>query len=199
MKRFVLVLAMVLFVAPIAYADGFYVSINGGISSLADSDIYDGYDRGEISYDAGFTVLGSIGYALQNVRLEIEGGYRKNDIDKAVVYGIGSGPIPGEIESKSIMGNFIYEFLPDKQVRPFVGGGIGIAKLEAQIANYYMDDTVFAGQFILGIGFMVDKNVSLTVQYRAFVTEDPNFHVAGGVLESEYFSNTGLAGLRIAF
>ena len=174
-----------------------YFSGNIGIVSLSDSDIDDGVDTGEMSYDVGIGLLAAVGARLSdNLRLEGEIGYRANDLDKLTVDGLGTAKIDGDITALSLMGNMFVDFMPNEFFSPFVGFGLGFANVEGDIDGFGSeDDDVFAYQVAVGGTYAANKQVSLDVQYRYFATEDPDFEG----LESEYQSHNVLVGLRFNF
>ncbi len=174
-----------------------YISGNLGLMALSDSDLNDGFDTGEISYDAGFGLTGAIGSSLDGgARVEVELGYRGNDMDRIKVDGLGSADIDGDTTALSLMGNLFYDFSTEGSVKPFIGAGLGIANVDADIDFIGSeDDTVFAFQFAAGLGFAASETLKVDLQYRFFVTEDPEFEG----LEAEYVSHGLMIGLRHSF
>ena len=85
----------------------------------------------------GYTGLASIGWGFGNgLRIEVEGNFRENDVDKVVI--TGHGPThnvggasyfrSGYVYTYGIMANAIYEFARfGWPVQPYLGGGIGYA------------------------------------------------------------------------
>src|SRR5690349_14159211 len=62
---------------------GFYLGIGGGANWARDSDINGGAINTKAEYDTGWAALGTVGYGFGNgLRLELELGYRDNDVDK---------------------------------------------------------------------------------------------------------------------
>jgi opacity protein-like surface antigen len=176
---------------------GTYISGTLGAVIVNDSDIDDGVDTGEFSYDTGFGFLGALGSSFEGGgRAEVEVGYRKNDFDEIKVDGLGSADIDGDLTSLSLMGNAYYDISTEGSFSPFIGAGIGFANLEGDLDDFGdEDDTVFAYQFILGGSFASSKTLSVDLQYRYFATEDPDFDG----LDSEYSSHNVMIGLRSSF
>ena len=104
---------------------------------------------------AGFARLG---YQLtDHWRVELEAGYRSGDIESIrggtnqAVLGLCTpgvvrtaaaptcGKPNGEQKSWTVMGNVLYDFLPESTINPFVGAGIGvnhvIEKVNGQFSN----------------------------------------------------------------
>jgi opacity protein-like surface antigen len=199
-----------------------YVSLNMGTVWVNDSDysdsgtFYDGYDvytyrdNGEFSFDPGFAINAAFGNDFGNgFRVEIEYGFKTNDIDRADgtyseynEYGVkiysedDADFFNGDFTSNSLMFNSFYDFAPRSPVSPFIGGGIGFANIESDF-DYYgsEDDNVFAYQLGAGVAFALNPKMKIDVQYRFFGTEDPDFYG----LEAEYLTHNLLIGLRTSF
>ena len=61
---------------------GPYVGIGGGWNMVRDSDISGSGISSEAEFDHGWAALGTVGYGFGNgLRVELELGYRDNDID----------------------------------------------------------------------------------------------------------------------
>jgi opacity protein-like surface antigen len=197
MKRTFLILsatALVLVMGnSLTWAQGMYFSGNLGAVWVEDSDItwFDGI-RDEAEFDTGVAATGAIGYDLgTGLRTELEIGYRFNDVDRQFPGGIG-----GDVDSFSVMGNALFDFLPGRQISPFIGAGIGVANVEFDV-DYWGedDDTVFAYQIMTGVSLPVGYNMNLDFQYRYFATEDPDCDY----FEAEYSTHSVMGGLRINF
>ena len=107
--------------------------------------------------------FGRLGYgfgpgAHPTVRLELEGGYRPNDINRVfsknaatVPFGLcpvgvtrtaaapACNDLNGDLKVRTAMANLIFEMMPESRVRPFIGAGIGAAwahmRVAGQLAN----------------------------------------------------------------
>lgn len=78
------------------------------------------------------------------------------------------------------MVNGQYEFLPKEKWHPFVGAGIGMARVTArwtENGNNIVDDAdwAFAYQAFAGVGYDLGNAWQLKAQYRYFTTEDVDF------------------------
>jgi opacity protein-like surface antigen len=95
-----------------------------------------------------------------------------------------------EAETFALMANLWYDFNIDSSpITPFVGAGIGAAKLSFDYSASYptysgsavsqtgTDDWVFAWQLGAGLGYEFDNGMMLSAQYRYFATGD--IEVAG--------------------
>ena len=115
------------------------------------------------------------------------------NLDYTVNY---SDSLGGDFVSSSLMFNGFVDLIPNGQICPFVGAGIGFANVEGDI-DYYgsEDDNVFAYQFAAGMAFAVTQNIKFDLQYRYFATEDPEFYS----LEAEYDTHNIMVGMRTSF
>src|SRR5690242_5970208 len=77
--------------ADAARYNGWYVSLEGGANKAEDWNARSNITNlgvvtttapAHASFDTGWAVLGSVGYAFHNWRLEVEGGYRHNNTDR---------------------------------------------------------------------------------------------------------------------
>ncbi len=195
--------------APAGFAapEGPFVGIMGGANFTGDQDVSGtgvGINR-SVDTDTGYAVIPSIGYRFGNgLRSEIELGYRKNDVDG--VSGSTSGS--GEIKARSAMLNLLYDVNMNGRVSPYIGGGIGYAKVRYDgvqpvgIPGIGVNDSdrVFAYQGIAGLSYAVSNAVELAAEYRYFATQDPDMRTSGGTsVETEYKSHAALVGLRYNF
>jgi opacity protein-like surface antigen len=175
---------------------GTYISGNLGAVIVNDSDIDDGDDTGEFTFDSGYGYMGALGISNQTGRVEAELGYRKNDFDELKGVGLGKADIDGDISSLSLMGNIYYDFSTEGGFYPFIGVGFGAANIEADLDDFGSeDDTVFAYQLILGGSFTSSVGLSIDLQYRYFATGDPEFDG----LDAEYRTHNLMIGLRQSF
>ena len=131
--------------------------------------------------------------------------YHRNDVD-SISAGAASAPGDGTVSALSIMANGYYNFGSGKPfLVPYLGIGAGYAMVDADesvLGFQFVDDsaTVFAYQFMAGLGFNISSNTTLTVGYHYFVTSDPEFEDTTGVpFDSEYQSHDFTVGVRITF
>ena len=157
--------------------------------------------------DDGWTFTGALGWALADgLRAEGEIGYRTNDIGSMHVLEPGSlvallppgAPpaaaallknrrqiIDGNITSLTLMANLYYDMEMGGAVTPYIGGGIGLARLavEARSADGRLlvddDDMVPAWKLGGGLGYRLAEAggwpVTISLDYRYYATGDPTF------------------------
>jgi opacity protein-like surface antigen len=189
-----------------ALSSGFYAEIRGSATFLEDSA--NGANAFTVlgsrtNFDTGFGVSGAIGRdlsrfltgSLTNFRAEAEIAYNEN--------GIEGSPGNPEISATAYMANLYYDFQTADAYRnfvPYIGVGVGAATLESDgIALADDEDTVFAYQVRAGLNYRVRPGLLLSLGYRFFDTQDPEFRSALGNFESEYRSHAVEAGLRFRF
>jgi OOP family OmpA-OmpF porin len=145
----------------------------------------------------------SLGYGFGNgLRLEIEGNYRQNEVDKVGGFGRSSATSPvglssafrnngGDIRQYGAMGNVLYDFvIPGIPLQPYVGAGAGYVwteydgvrgtRLPATANSISIDDTTgtFAYQGIAGLAFPIASvpGLALTAEYRFLGTLEPKLN-----------------------
>ena len=153
--------------------------------------------------------------------MEGEVSYRKNDLDKfdvtnVTLAGIGSfdnlGSLDadGDVLALGFMANGWYDFDTGSPWKPFVGGGLGIARISLNdvtatafgVTVPLADDKdwVFAYQVGAGIGYEVTPTTTVSLGYSFFATADPDFtDVTGIPFDAEYQSHNIEIGLRFGF
>ena len=217
MMRALLVAAAALILLPGAAAaqglkGSMYGELRGGASFPNDADTdFGGGLEGDLSSDTGWLIEGAFGYAHESgLRGEIAAGYRYNELDDFEVSGV-SVDFEGEITAVTGMVNLYYDFDlgtlggargATANLVPFVGGGIGVAFLNAdldEIGNTSIDededDTVFAWQVVAGLAYKFTPTVTGSLRYAYFATSDPEFNGT----DSEYDAHNVLAGIRYNF
>lgn len=180
-----------------------YVEGQGGINIPADSDLDGtGFDV-DAEIDPGFVGLVTIGHDYEGLfRVGGEFGYRDGDVDK-----VGGVSANGDVDVLSAMLNVFLDFdtgMP--ALKPFIGAGIGVARIDANGVNpvngLRMDDsdTGLAGQLMAGVAYRVAENLDLTGTYNLFYVPDVEFGLANGTdVDADYMSHSILIGLRYTF
>ncbi|MDP2151304.1 MAG: porin family protein, partial [Parvibaculum sp.] len=188
--------------------------------------------RFDFELEADVAGFARLGYRLTpNWRLELEAGARAGDIEG--VTGDPTRPLPnnlcsiasvlpaceapeGSLQAYTLMGNLIWDFMPDSTLNPFVGFGVGAAKLDFQLAARANDnnmsigiddqDTVFAYQWLAGLSWEATERLNVDVTYRYLNTADADFDsvATSGLFEPEvfkgdYVDHSLTFGLRYAF
>jgi len=181
--------------------------------------------RGRGIFEPGFAALASIGWGFGNgLRVEVEGNYRQNDVDKVSGFpGFGlRSPAGGIQRTYGVMGNVLYDFrLPGVPwVVPYIGAGAGYAWREWDHLRAIggggtvvsrATEGAFAYQAIGGFAFPIAQvpGLAVTAEYRYFATEATDMNtravnasnagIAGGRLRASNENHSVLVGLRYAF
>ncbi len=227
-KRWIGAVVSVAFLSPISSAlaaDGFYVNVMAGVNFLQNADNTGGGITLTSEFEPGFGLAGAGGYKFSNgIRLEGELGYRRNALDRLVVtndggvgVALGVGSLNGlsldaddEVSALSFMVNGFYDFDLGSGWMPYVGGGVGLALVDAEASVLGVtvvddDDTVFAYQIGAGIGYVASTSQPLeeyvvTLDYRYFATADPSLtDAAGGAFDSEFSGHYFGVGMRFQY
>jgi len=218
MKRLLVmaIFALVFITTSAQAADkGMYVSGIAGIVLVPklDQEI-SGARVFETDFDPGIKIAGALGYDFGSFRAEVEFGYLTNEVNDGVRIGIGSGPVEGDVSVISFMVNGYYDIhTRNFSLVPYLGVGIGGASIDAHITAPFLapstqvvddNDTVFAYQFMAGLGWNISPTMTLTVDYRYFATTDPEFTPGNAFLglpdlTSDYNNHSFNLGARFKF
>ncbi|HAE28164.1 MAG TPA: cell envelope biogenesis protein OmpA, partial [Hyphomonas adhaerens] len=178
----------------------------------------------ESSSDADENLGGQLGlgYAMANgVRLEGTLGYRGGDLDVPNDFAPGLTAVTlapaGNLQIADLMLNGIYDFNRDGKWQPYVGLGVGAARLSAKASNlqygtagnlaaangFNDSSTSLAYQGLLGLGYKVSDRLTMDFGYKYFATgDDLSFDgVPGGgtSYDGSFSEHVATVGLRYAF
>ena len=182
---------------------GWYASLGVGLNINRDSEFTGAAVPGyEADHDLGFAGIGAVGYNFGHFRLEGELGYRRNGVDQ---YRNPSVAGSGDTDAITILGNIVYDFLPDARFNPYIGAGIGAARVNFDSHNRagtaFVDDSdwVLAYQGILGINYKLAPRTLISLDYRYLGTSDAGVSTALGSADGRYQAHTVLLGLTYRF
>jgi opacity protein-like surface antigen len=172
--------------AQAADRSGFYVGLHGGLN--VPRDTVSEFDSpglpggiGTITTDAdrGYRIGGAVGYVFNRyLSGEVELSYTRNDLDTlnavSFAFPAGTGPVPAKGDATTLSGMVnAYLSLPFDQVRPYVGAGIGVARVSANGAGFAGvagetddSDNAFTWQLMAGVAFALSPNLELGARYR---------------------------------
>ena len=186
-----------LFTAGVANAEpnGWYGAIDAGYHTIDDLELTSQTTgpQWDFALDNDWAAFARLGYRFdQNWRVELEGGYRSNDINSVTnpnpgipsgvcAVGPAAGPCgspDGEIKSTALMVNVIYDFgSADSSLRPFIGLGAGMNRVNTEFLGTLggnrtvgvgADDSSveLAAQAIAGLAFAISDRAHLDLTYR---------------------------------
>lgn len=206
-----LCLPFVLYTPVRAEHSGPYIGalIGGGALMTARSSDNQGSFSLEFDPDLlGSAVLGwdfEPGHTVGEGRIEFEYTHRSNSLSQAK-FAQGKVTGNGDVTADSLLLNFFGVFHDHSPWAPYVGIGIGAARLEAsdlQVTGQPLasgSSTVFAYQAGAGVDVTLTEHLSLDLGYRFFSSSRPTFTEANGQkLKMDYLRHDAVVGLRVGF
>lgn len=180
---------------------GWYISGLIGLQQTNDSDIDGTGINVEAEFETGIAGLAGIGFDYgSNWRAELEAGYRSADID-SVSGAAGSG----DVDALSLIANAFYDIDIGSRLEPYVGAGLGLARVSADGASPIStttiddDDYGYALQAAAGVAYPLNERIKLTVDYRFLSVQDLDYTTASGVgVDADYNDHSIFVGLRFA-
>jgi OmpA-OmpF porin, OOP family len=184
-----LALASTALASPSMARDGqWYVGVDGGVMLVEDLDLNIGPApiQGTANTDTGYDFGAVVGYDFGGFRLEAETSYREADLRSfaSSVPGIPSGPgaalatsglkaTGGDANALSFMVNGMLDFGEDDGLQGFVGGGVGVARVDvhqiyAAPAWLADSDTGLAWQALAGVRAPISDSWDVGLKYRFF-------------------------------
>ena len=211
---------------------GFYLALDYGGGLSGDMSTSDGFTTqlgSESLLGLGYVVSGAVGYRWGVVSVEGEllkqwygvrdhsaAGTLRGPVDPPSCFLCGRD-VTGSLETVALMLNLVVEPAPGGSVRPFIGGGIGVASVRA---DYYVvetvlgfptdnrlgtlvddKDSVLAWQAIAGIVFTATESLDWVLKYRFLATEDVDLVDAFGnaFVQEGQQSHSAMVGIRWNF
>lgn len=183
-------------------AEGLYVTGGVGATFPRNADLDSAGVDLDADQDIGWAALIGIGHGYGNgFRTEFEIGYRRNAVDS-----ISGTEASGDMAAWSFMANVLYDVPVAARVRPFLGAGLGVARVSANgispVSSSRIDDTdtAFAWQAIAGLAYPVTDRTEATLSYRYFSVPDAGWRTdAGASVDSRYETHAIMAGFRYSF
>ena len=175
-----------------------------------------------LNHDYGYDGALFAGYDFGGFRLEAEVAYKRARVDdiEAVITLPGQNTPGSSIQpdifpagggsssALSFMINGMLDFGDDDGVSGFVGGGVGVARIDYDNVRAFANqgafvddsDSGFAWQVIAGVRQAITDNLDVTVRYRFFNVEGVNtVDFRGFESESRFRSHSLLGGLTFNF
>lgn len=145
------------------------------------------------------------GNSVGEGRIELEYTRRSNPLDQ-VKFAEGSFKGSGHLTADSLLLNFFSVLHDGSRCSPYVGLGIGAARIEAsdlKVTGQPMGNgsaVVFAYQVGGGVDFALTDHLNLDLGYRFFSSARPRFTEANGdTFKMDYISHNAVLGLRVGF
>ena len=190
-----LALASTALASPSMARDGaWYVGVDGGAMLVEDLNVDIGPTAipATLNTDTGYDFGAVVGHDFGGFRLEAEVSYREADLQRSSgatrwlplasnppSFVAGSYASAGDANALSFMLNGMLDFGDDDGLQGFVGGGVGVARVDVQnivSAPSWIDDsdTGFAWQGIAGIRAPLSDSWDVGLKYRFFNASDVN-------------------------
>lgn len=190
---------------------GPYVGALLGGNALMNAKSSDNLGTFNLNFDPG--LQGSVVFGLDfepgnpvgEGRIELEYTRRGNQLDQ-VKFTDGSFKGSGNVTADSLLFNFFGVFHDSRRWAPYLGLGIGAARIEAsnlKVTGQPLGSgsaVVFAYQAGTGLDFSLTDRLNLDLGYRFFGSVRPEFKEADGrKFKMDYFSHSAVLGLRWGF
>lgn len=141
-----------------------------------------------IETDTGFAIAGALGYQFQDARAELELSYNRNQVSGLDAEGFANiAEADGRFDIWSLSANGYYDIPTGSALRPYIGGGVGIARLTADdvevgiaaLGNAALDGSGVSAIFqaSAGLAYDVSPSANVFVGYRFQGVPGQNFTV----------------------
>lgn len=190
MKKLIAILGAAVMLANVAKAEsneGVYVSATGSMTFHNDV-AFKNKTNGEITtnqFKLGGGSSIAVGYVVDQWRVELEGLYRKSDLEKMTFTNTADNlKAKGVIRDTAIMTNVYYDIPLECNFGLYVGAGAGIdfkkrtitettlvaAPNTVDSTKYSKSSKHFAWQLMAGANYDITENVTAFAGYRLFAT-----------------------------
>jgi len=186
-------------------AESIYGRLSLGLAMPGESDITDLLVPGtqvKTKYKTSMFSSLAAGKEYQYFRFEGELSFQNNELDNATMAGVGIA-YWGEVSAITFLINGYFDYKNHTNFTPYITAGYGASMMKMEnfsiptagfgpLTDY---DYVMAYQMGLGVGYKMDKRITLDLNYRYFVPSDPDFQTT----QTELASHNVSLGLRISF
>lgn len=128
----------------------------------------------EVDTDTGFGISGAVGYRFSAARAEFEVSYNNNDIEDVT---INSGLIPGgtlsadsdgSVDNFTFMLNGYFDIPTDGALKPYIGGGAGLAVLSVNDLDLAIPGVVGVTVDDTATSFIFQAKAGLAYEFTPF-------------------------------
>src|ERR1044072_6249860 len=152
---------------------GFYIGAGAGAVWYLSSTTSVG---GSFSSTTGFLADIVAGYDFVGPRVELEVGFGFIPITANLAGTAARSNVSGDAHQLHVMGKVLYDFIQASTITPYIGAGAGIAFVDG---NSFLQNTVFAYEGILGVGYNIDSQWRVALQGRYVGTTNANVVING--------------------
>lgn len=190
---------------------GPYAGVFLGGNALMSAKSSDSFGSFRLEFDPAFQGSAVAGWDFEpgnpvgEGRIELEYTRRSNPLDQ-VKFAEGSFKGNGNLTADSLLVNFFGVFRDDRPWSPYVGLGIGAARIDAsdlKVTGQPLGNSsvvVFAYQFGTGLDYTLTRQLSLDLGYRFFGGVRPEFKEASGrKFKMDYYNHSAVLGMRWGF
>ena len=194
-----------------AQHSGPYLGAFIGGSALMTAKASDDLGDFSLKFDPALTGSAVLGWDFEpgnpvgEGRIELEYTRRSNPLNE-VKFVEGSFKGGGRVTADSLLFNVYGVFHDNSRWAPYIGLGVGVARIEAsdlKVTSWPMSSDsafVLAYQAGAGIDFALTDHLNLDLGYRFFSSTKPKFNeVNGHKFEMDYISHNAVLGLRVGF
>ena len=153
---------------------GFFAGVEAGGNYMFQTGVATPFGPSTIYPTIGYSFGGMVGYDFVGPRIALEGLYNNS---KATVSG-GSQSYGATKDEIAVMGNLYYDFNAGGTIVPYIGAGAGIAFEKESALNTQDNNTAFAYQGIIGVGYNIDSQFRVNLEGRYFGTSNPTLQGA---------------------
>ncbi|TNF79045.1 MAG: porin family protein [Gammaproteobacteria bacterium] len=187
-------------------ADGvWHLSASFGGGFAMDSEFSDAQDNLDAFALGSVTVLAVERRLSRRWSLAIEAAWRKNDLE-VIDFGdpLGEFGASGEVKSRSLSLNGLYQLRPERAIRPYLGAGIGLARLSYEattLDELYLDDEddAPAFQLLFGANIALNERLDFLAEFRTWYAHDIEVTRADGESDQTWhWVHSAQIGLRFA-
>ena len=152
----------------------FYTSLSGGVAVFGDGNVdvsNNPSGSADFDIDTGSAFALRLGSDFGSLRIEGEFSYTQADIS-SLDTPTGGVDVDSQLTSYGFMANALWDF----DFKPFTisaGAGLGLSNVEYDrmsnsgfTAVADSSDTVFSSQLILGVGYQLNENATIGLNYR---------------------------------
>ncbi len=162
---------------PAAAADkesGVYFNAGVGVNWADDVDVEIAGISGNVDLDVGARLGLGVGYNFNKyMGVEFDTGFLWNDFDD----------FDGSLWHLPFMVNGVFRYPNESKFEPYVGGGIGGSLDILYVDDFGIDDTDtdfnFAWQFLAGVRYMLQDNMSLGLGYKFLGVSSSDYDIDG--------------------
>ncbi|MEB3231696.1 MAG: outer membrane beta-barrel protein [Leptolyngbyaceae bacterium] len=129
-----------------------------------DNTVVDSVDI-SVDTDTGFGVSGAVGYQFDSARAELELGFGSNPVDGVTVGDGEEVSADGHLNNWTLAANGYYDIPTNSAFRPYVGAGVGVAKLVADGVSVELPALGDAGLDESGVSFLFQAQAGLAYDF----------------------------------